>query len=607
MAGLCGWFGIGGAETPGHLEIQGSALPAMPGAAQQQREGPVGGCLVRGGWVSEDPQGRIAAITGHPRWRQTELARLAREHDPAHALLEAWRRSGDDLFSALAGDFALAVLDPQQGRMLAGIDRIGQVPLHFARTADGVVFGTTAGSVAARPGVAATPVPQGLYHYLFFHMIPAPMSVFAGMEKLPGAHRLSHAGGVSRAEPYWIPRFEEPAGADQRALAGELREHLGEAVARQIDTPRPGAFLSGGLDSSTVAGMLSLSGAGPAETFSIGFDAPGYDEMEYARIAAGHFDTRRHEFYVTPDDVVEAVPLIAASYDEPFGNSSALPAWFCARMAADAGISRMLAGDGGDELFAGNARYAKQGVFEHWNRLPAGLRQRLLEPLFTRLPQRIPPLRKARSYVEQARLPLPERLESYNYLHRLPLAGMFEPEFLAQIDPDAPWALMRRTWGRPEGASTLSRMLYLDWQQTLADNDLRKVTRMCQLAGVDVVFPMLDDDLVEFSCRVPSAAKLRRGRLRHFYKEAMDGFLPAAIIDKKKHGFGLPFGLWMHEHAPLREMAYDSLLRFKRRGILQPAFIDRLIHLHREGHAAYYGELVWVLMMLDLWLAAHEG
>ncbi|MEA3642871.1 MAG: asparagine synthase C-terminal domain-containing protein, partial [Lamprobacter sp.] len=312
---------------------------------------------------------------------------------------------------------------------------------------------------------------------------------------------------------------------------------------------------------------------------------------------------KAHEYYVTPEDVVEAVPLIAASYDEPFGNSSALPAYFCARLAAETGVTHLLGGDGGDELFAGNERYAKQGVFEHWNRIPGPLRKRLLEPLFTRLPRAVPLVSKARSYVEQARIPLPDRLQTYNHLHRLPLHELFETDFLEQIDTEAPWQLMRALYQRPQQASSINRMLYLDWQQTLADNDLRKVTRMCQLAGVDVVYPMLDDDVLEFSCRVPTSLKLRPGQLRYFYKEAVRGFLPLEIIEKKKHGFGLPFGVWMHDHQPLRELAYDSLLRLKGRGFLRSAFVDRLIQLHREEHAAYHGEMVWILMMLELWIA----
>ncbi|WP_038047811.1 asparagine synthetase B [Thioalkalivibrio sp. ALJ16] len=603
MTGLCGWFAVNAASPAGALEAQATALPSLAGATSARCTNRLGGCHVQGGWIAQETE-VIAAITGHPQWRASVLAERARELDPAQALLQAWRQYGDGLFEQLGGDYALAIVDAGHGQLLAGIDRMGQVPLHFARLDDGIAFGTGAGCVAAHPAVATEITREGLYHYCFFHMLPAPVSLFAGLEKLPAAHRLIHNGDRADVNAYWRPEFAEDRSAAPAALEQELRDRIQAAVDRRADAPRTGAFLSGGLDSSTVAGMLAGIQPG-ADSFSIGFNAPGYDEMEYARMAAQHFGTQAHEYYVTPEDVVEAVPRIASSYDEPFGNSSALPAYFCARMARDAGMTRLLAGDGGDELFAGNARYAKQGVFEHWGRIPAPLRRNLLDPLFTRLPRALPVVGKARSYVEQARIPLPDRLETYNYLYRLSQESMFTPDFLAGLDREAPWELMRRIYAQPEDASTLNRMMYLDWQQTLADNDLRKVTGMCQLAGVDVTFPMLDDDLVEFSCRVPSALKLKKGRLRHFYKEAFTGFLPEAIIDKKKHGFGLPFGVWMQEHAPLQELAYDSLLRLKGRDFLRDDFIDELIRLHREEHAAYYGELVWILMMLDLWLESH--
>ncbi|MBK1706661.1 asparagine synthetase B family protein [Halochromatium glycolicum] len=640
MTGLCGWFSLEQGQPPTDLEARAQQLPAAAGASVASRANAHGACAVRAGWISQDASGCIAALAGHPRWRDAELAGQAKDHDPAFALLSAYQRLGDGLFERLAGDFALVILDPSAPRLLAGIDRTGQLPLHCAPIPGGLVFGSSANSVLAHPGLERRLTADGLFHYLFFHMLPAPVSLYAGLHKLQAAHRLDHDRGGWRMRPYWLPAFTEPAEADQAALGDEMKALLRAAVARAADIGHAdtglgvgqsevaraadtapshvapgtapdkasesaiGAFLSGGLDSSTVAGLLAELRPGGADSFSIGFEAEGYDELPYARLAAQQFGLRAHEYYVTPEDVVEAVPLIAASYDEPFGNSSALPAYFCARNAAETGVTRLLGGDGGDELFAGNARYAKQGVFEHWHRIAGPLRHRLLEPLFTRLPQRVPLLRKARSYVEQARIPLPDRLQTYNYLHRIALAELFTPGFLEQVDTEAPWQLMRTLYQRPQQATSLNRMLYLDWQQTLADNDLRKVTRMCQLAGVDVVYPMLDDELVAFSCRVPSELKLHRGRLRHFYKEAMRDFLPAGIIDKKKHGFGLPFGVWMHDHKPLQELAYDNLLKFKGRGIVRAAFIDQLIRWHREAHAVYYGELVWVLMMLELWLSA---
>ncbi len=368
-----------------------------------------------------------------------------------------------------------------------------------------------------------------------------------------------------------------------------------------------GAFLSGGLDSSTVSGMFAKHlRPKSAPTFSIGFEAQGYDETEYARIAARHFGTEAHEYYVTPEDIYTAVRDIAAAFDEPFGNSSAIPVYFCARLAREHGVERMLAGDGGDELFAGNSRYAKQLVFERYGRVPAALRAGLLEPLLLGTPLgRLPLAGKAASYIRQAQVPLPDRLQSYNFLHRHAADEVFAPGLLGRIDTDAPLRALRAEYGEHAAAPAVDRMLFLDWKFTLHDNDLVKVNGMCGLAGIDVGYPMLDESLVRMSCRIPATLKLRDGELRWFYKHATRDFLPGEIIRKKKHGFGLPFGVWLTGHAGLRELATASLGRLRERGLFNGAFLDALLDMQRDVHAAYYGELVWVLMVLELWLEAH--
>ncbi|MFT4824045.1 MAG: asparagine synthase (glutamine-hydrolyzing) [Halioglobus sp.] len=198
--------------------------------------------------------------------------------------------------------------------------------------------------------------------------------------------------------------------------------------------------------------------------------------MEYARITAKHFGVRLHEYYVTPEDVVCALPLIATSYDEPFGNSSALPAYFCAKMAASDGVKLLLGGDGGDEIFAGNGRYAQQRVFERYQTVPSWIRAGLLEPLIGHTASWVPLADKSRSYIAQANTPLPDRLQTYNFLHQYPAGDIFQPEFLRNLMPDFPLELQREIYGAPQDASKLNRMLYLDWQFTLADNDLREVS-----------------------------------------------------------------------------------------------------------------------------------
>jgi asparagine synthase (glutamine-hydrolysing) len=254
-------------------------------------------------------------------------------------------------------------------------------------------------------------------------------------------------------------------------------------------------------------------------------------------------------------------------------------------------------------LFAGNERYARQGIFEVYHKIPRVLRGGLngcLSILPNALQKGV--LFKAKRYVDQANTPLPDRLQDYNFLHRHAASEIFAGSFIEQIDTSKPLQCLRTAYQKPEAASPLNRMMVMDWKTTLHDNDLVKVNKMCEMAGVEVQYPLLDQAIVELSCRIPSDIKLKGQQLRWFYKQAMQDFLPAEIINKSKHGFGLPFGIWLKDHQPLKELAYDSIGSLKQRGYFRPEFLDHAITMHQSIHASYYGELIWVLMMLELWL-----
>jgi asparagine synthase (glutamine-hydrolysing) len=379
---------------------------------------------------------------------------------------------------------------------------------------------------------------------------------------------------------------------------------LADAVSDQLAGESIGCYLSGGTDSSTVAGMATRALGRPVKTFSIGFDAAGYDEMEYARIAARKFGTDHTEYYITPNDLIERIPLVASSFDQPFGNSSALPAFFCAKLAHDAGVTRMLAGDGGDELFGGNSRYASDKLFTAYEHVPGLLKRSLIEPLALGLPLgTVPLLRKGVRYVEIARMPVPGRMQLYNLLTRVGPANVFTSAFLADVDTTEPHRRELATYAATLPAATLNRTLAYEWKYILADNDLPKVTGTASLGGVDVGFPLLDDRLLDFSLGLPPDLKVRGRKLRYFFKEALRGFLPDEIITKKKHGFGLPFGVWLLRDQALREFARTSVNALAARGIIQPMLARTLFDERIGEHAAYYGEMVWILMMLEQWLA----
>lgn len=583
----------------------GALLSTLLDAFSVQGDGYNGACT---GSTSALPNGGHVLLAGEPYFHDDALRAISLSQGAAAAVAQAYTSSGEDVFTVLHGSFCCAVIDTQAQRTLVAIDRLGQYSLYYRRTGNQFQLGTSASATLALSEKPARITEQGIYNYVYFHMVPCPTSVYEQLDKLQAGHYLKLENNQCSVAQYWLPKFSEStSGKSFEQLCGQLKEKLAESVRNTLPAEgKVGAFLSGGLDSSTVTGILSEVSDTEAEAFSIGFSAEGYDEMPFARTTAKHFGVRLNEYYVTPQDVVDALPLIAASYDEPFGNSSALPAYFCARMAAEHGVGTLLAGDGGDEIFAGNERYDKQNVFEHYGKVPAFLRRGLLEPIFGSLPTALPLVGKAQSYIAQANMPLPDRLQSYNFLHRHAANEIFSNDFLEGVEQSIPLKISRDIYHRPADASDLSRMLYLDWQITLADNDLRKVSHMCALAGVNVTYPMLDDALVEFSCEVPSQWKLKNGDLRHFYKEALKHWLPYETIHKTKQGFGLPFGVWMQSYAPLREMAYDSLLKLKQRGYIRPEFIDQTIEMHQSEHAAYYGELVWIFTVFELWMSAHS-
>ncbi|HKJ87508.1 MAG TPA: asparagine synthase-related protein [Gammaproteobacteria bacterium] len=538
-------------------------------------------------------------------------ARDAREgakgdEELARHLAHRYRQDGRALPRELEGPFALAILDPEKGEGLLAADRMGITDLAYTVSGDTMLFGPRADRLARDPRCGAELNPQSLFNYLYHHVIPRPGTVFQGIYRLRPAEVAFFSRGRLETETYWRPSFREQDPTPVSELQQELRSTLRGAVDRAARSGRTGAFLSGGTDSSTLTGMLGeVTGEAP-RAYAIGFDAPGYDETAYARIAAKRFGARYHEYFVTPADVTRAVPEVAAAADQPYGNASVVPAYYCARLAREDGIEVLLGGDGGDELFAGNARYAKQWLFSLYGQVPAWLRRGLMEPL-AGLPggNRIPPVRKLRRYIEQASLPLPERQETYNLLEHLGAARVFTPDFLSEVDPTQPLAELRREYEDLRDYALINRLLGMDLKFTLADDDLRKVTLAGRLAGVQPAFPFLDEDVVELAARVPPGQKLRRTRLRHFFKESLRDYLPAEILNKEKHGFGLPFGVWMREDPDLRELARDSLEGLRHRGIIRTEMIDELTSSRLEEHADYFGTLTWVLMMLEQWFRTH--
>ena len=481
--------------------------------------------------------------------------------------------------------------------------------MFYGSSSSGTVFASTIRAFEGNPFFDLDVRMQAIFDYLYFHVIPGPRTIYQRVRKLEPGCYVELDGRCENVTRYWSPHYENET--DRRVGASQAAQFLRivrEGVAASIsEAGNVGSFLSGGTDSSTVVGMLGRVSGEPPQAYSIGFDASGFDEMAYARIAAGHFNAHHHEYYVTPDDVVDLVEQLPEVYGEPFGNSSAVPAYYCAKLARDDGIDTMLAGDGGDELFGGNERYATQRLFAYYDAMPTWLRKSLIEPVSARFPDGVTLLRKVKRYVEQAKLGMPDRLETYNFLHHFDLESVLEPDFIAEVNPLAPLQERKKAYDQAAARTALNRMLALDLKWTLADNDLPKVSRMCEHAGVDVAYPLLSDDLVAFAEALPIADKLRGNRLRPFFKQSLTGLLPQAVITKSKHGFGLPVGPWLVTHRRFSELARDTLEDLGAKGIVQRSFIRELLDRRLVEHPQYYGGFVWVLLVLGLWLSRERS
>ncbi len=544
----------------------------------------------------------IISYTGTPSWVEPQLSQLAKQQGFSASLAKAYKVDGIECIKKLTGGFVILIHHRELNKTFLAIDKMGVGRLIY-KEQNGLLFSNSIKTLQKFVPNSFQINDQAIFNYVYFHMVPSPDSFFTGIKKLEPAHYLTYEDGTLSCTRYWEPTFSEKTPLSKKQLSEQLHTHLKNAVRRNIsDSDSVGAFLSGGLDSSTVSGTLASFRSNP-DTFTIGFDAEGYDETPYARIASRHFHTKHHEYFVTPQDVIDAVPKIAAAYDEPFGNSSAIPTYFCAKLAKENGCKTLLAGDGGDELFAGNERYAKQKIFEAYNNAPSFIHKIIDTPYKNSSTLREKsPFKKGYSFLQQAATPLPNRLENYNFLHQIAPETIFDTALFKTINTEQPIDHLSSYYNLPDNANTLNRMHYMDWKRTLADNDLRKVSHMCELAGVEVKYPFLDSELVDFSCSIPSSLKLKGFKLRYFYKQAMKGFLPNEILTKPKHGFGLPFGVWMKTNKDLQALAYDNISGLKKRNFFNPNFLDLAIDQHRSGHASYYGELIWVLMMLELWL-----
>lgn len=616
MTGLCGWFSNStDASTAGSLEEMARRLTSVGAYSARMWEANGRALAVASGLngplhVGQD--GIAVAIHGAPRWTSPARREQADREGWAASVHAAYQEHGEACLDELHGPFVLAVLDPAKSMPLLAIDRFGVEALAYARTEVGMTFASNADALRVNAELPPNVTPQGVYRFMLNGVSPAPETVYEGWRKLLPSHKISPHSGDERQVAYWrVPYDGSHATADFSDLRERLFDALRNSMARAIDRPwrrgRVGCFLSGGLDSSALCGILRDLQVQRVPAFTISFADQKYNELEYARAAAEKFDLDHHVYELSPTDVVDLIDRLPDVFDEPFANSSVIPAYYCSQLARREGIDLMVAGDGGDELFGGNKRYAEQNILQAYHHIPRPL-QSVLASFVFRLPEALMPtmIGKARRYIRRARMPMPERMLFSLVFGRDALAEIFTDETLAELDVEEPFDLWRRHYQESGSSEMIYSMLHLDMRITLADNDLRKVGRAADLAGIEVAYPMLDEELVSFAAGLPPEQLVKQVRLRHFFRNAMKGFLPDKVLQKSKHGFGMPFVEWSQTHPELRDLTRQHVTDLKSRKFFRPEFVDRALQTHQSGAESPTNYIVWDLLMLELWLKRRD-
>jgi asparagine synthase (glutamine-hydrolysing) len=508
-----------------------------------------------------------------------------------------------ELARRLEGMFAFAIWDSSRRRLVLGRDRLGKKPLFYWSDETAVVFASEIKALVCNPAVPCRMDQGALPAYLTFGYVPTPRTFFEGIRSVPPGHVLVfEEGSAPGLYPYWAPDVP-PAGSRERPVvsmkeaAGAVRTHLSSAVERRLVADVPiGAFLSGGVDSSSVVALMAGLTDQPVRTFTVGFeDAQGYDERPYARAVAERFRTDHTEFVVRPD-AERLIERLVWHNDQPFGDSSALPTYLLSELTRKS-VTVALCGDGADELFAGYERFAAAMALSHVQRLPPSFvkRTRILSKLLApgALRGRAGSLQRL---LAAAALPWPEAYLSW-------VTYVPEPWSSAFCPGGSSWGVddYRRIWQETEGRRLLDRLLLLNLRTYLLDDLLPKVDRMAMAHALEVRSPFLDTALVELAMRLPPSTKLRGFSLKRVLKTAMSDVLPPQVLRRRKHGFGLPLDKWFRNE--LSGYVQSRLLpgSARLRSYLQPDAVDQMVGEHLGGAVAH-GHSIWTLLTLEEFL-----
>jgi asparagine synthase (glutamine-hydrolysing) len=516
-------------------------------------------------------------------------------------LVHLYEEYGRDLVQHLNGMFAFAIWDANQRTLLAARDRLGKKPFVYARTPNAFLFASEIKSLAANPELTLEPDFAALDAYLSFQYVPSPLSAFAGVRKLPPGSLLEcDAAGNVNVTQYWAPPAPAKTNRSRTEVATQLRGALRAAVERRLMSDVPlGAFLSGGIDSGAVVALMTELGAGPVQTFSIGFTDYAHSELPWARLTAEKYKTDHHEMVVQPDpDIVQKLVYL---YDEPFADSSAVPTWYVSQLARQ-NVTVALTGDGGDESFAGYDAYRRMAMLDSFDRVPAPLRSVVgggVAAVLDRLPtNRLAGRAHLAATMVGAEVPdryLLQMMTLKPHEKRRWYAESFQQYALA----DAATHLEQPpAWD--DSVDLIDWMRRHDQRFYLPDCLMVKTDIASMAHGLEVRCPLLDHEVVELAASIPTAWKLNGNGGKQILKEAVEDLLPPAIRTKPKTGFGMPLAQWLR--GPFSDLLKSNLLddRARRRGLLKPAEIARAVDEHERGRRDWSNRL-WALLMLELW------